>query len=99
MGYKNIEDRRAYHRQYQKERRQWYKEHHYCTECGKQDARTLIGKRYCFDCLEKRTGKPCNASDFCKTFHISLTTLRKWEIGEKEMPQKWIDRGFKYVDE
>ena len=36
---------------------------------------------------------------FCKTFHISLTTLRKWELGEKEMPQEWVDRGFKYVDE
>lgn len=58
MGYKNIEDRRAYHREYMKERRAWLRSHHMCTECGKQDARTLIGKMRCFDCLEKHRGHP-----------------------------------------
>lgn len=58
MAYKNIEDRRAYHRKYMQERRQWYIAHHLCSECGQEDARTMIGKRMCFDCYEKRTGHP-----------------------------------------
>lgn len=58
MAYKNIEDRRAYHKQYMKERREWYAAHHWCTECGKEDARTMIGKRICFDCYEKKAGHP-----------------------------------------
>lgn len=83
MGYKNIEDNRAYHRQYMKERRQWYKEHHCCTECGKQDARTLIGKRCCFDCLEKRTGKTCGISEnLLKT--KSQRVWQKHEIPKSE---------------
>lgn len=58
MAYKNIEDRRAYQRQYMRERREWLAKHHVCTECGKEDARTMIGKRLCFNCLEKRRGHP-----------------------------------------
>lgn len=53
MGYKNIEDRRAYHREYIKEHRKWLKDHHMCTVCGKQDAYTLNGRTYCFECNEK----------------------------------------------
>lgn len=53
MGYKNIEDKRAYHREYMKERRQWLKDHHMCTECGNQDAYTLNGRLRCYDCNEK----------------------------------------------
>lgn len=30
---------------------------HMCVWCGKQDARTLIGKIYCFDCLEKKNAQ------------------------------------------
>lgn len=30
-----------------------YKRLHLCVWCGKQDARTLIGKIYCFECNEK----------------------------------------------
>lgn len=58
MAYKNIEDRRAYHRQYMRERREWLAVHHLCTECGKEDARTMIGKRICFDCFERDKGHP-----------------------------------------
>lgn len=53
MGYKNIEDRRAYHREYMKEHRRWMKEHYMCTECGKQDAYTLNGRARCYECNEK----------------------------------------------
>lgn len=56
MAYKNIEDRRAYHREYMRERRQWFTEHHLCTECGRQDALTMMGHRICSDCYEKRNG-------------------------------------------
>ena len=57
MGYKNIEDRRAYHRQYMQERREWFVKHNCCSECGKQDAYTIGGKRRCFDCTEKEKHK------------------------------------------
>lgn len=56
MAYKNIEDRRTYHKQYMKERREWYAAHGWCTECGKEDARTMIGKTLCFDCFVKKWG-------------------------------------------
>lgn len=53
MAYKNIEDNCAYHREYMKERRQWFKDHHVCIECGKQDAYTLNGRARCYECNEK----------------------------------------------
>lgn len=58
MAYKNIEDRRAYKRQYMREHRAWLKTHHLCTVCKQEDARTLIGKPLCFDCFEKKYGHP-----------------------------------------
>ena len=53
MAYKNDDDRRAYHQQYMRERRQWLKENHFCVECKKQDALTLAGKIRCFRCNEQ----------------------------------------------
>lgn len=53
MAYANIEDRRNYHRQYMKERREWFKSMRCCVECGEQDAYTLNGRRYCYECNEK----------------------------------------------
>jgi len=59
VAYKNIEDKRTYHRKYMKERRDWFKSYHFCTECGKQDAYTIGGRRLCFDCNEKfKSRKP-----------------------------------------
>ena len=58
MAYANIEDRRAYHREYMRERREWFAAHLVCTECGKEDAYTMVGKRHCAECLEKRRGHP-----------------------------------------
>lgn len=53
MGYKNADDKRKYHREYMRERREWLKSLHLCSECGKQDAYTLNGRRTCFECCEK----------------------------------------------
>lgn len=54
MACKDIEHRRAYHRQYMAERREMYRKHHLCTECGKEDAYTMIGHTRCFDCTHRR---------------------------------------------
>lgn len=54
MAYKDEEKRKEYYRNYMKERRDWYRSHSCCTECGQQDAYTLGGRRYCFDCTEKK---------------------------------------------
>ena len=54
MAYKNIEDKRAYNREYDQKRRIWFKIHKCCTECGKQDAFTLMGRRRCYECKEKQ---------------------------------------------
>lgn len=40
-------------KQYQKERKEWLHEHHFCTSCKKQDARTLMGKWECYECTQK----------------------------------------------
>lgn len=54
MAYKSIEDHRAYHRQYQREYRALRRAFNLCTECGRQDARTMAGNAKCWDCVEKR---------------------------------------------
>lgn len=54
MGYKNAEDRRAYQRQYMRERRQWLHAHHLCADCKKEDAYTMVGHWYCAECAEKK---------------------------------------------
>lgn len=38
----------------QAENKSYYRSRQRCELCGKQDARTLIGKPQCFDCMEKR---------------------------------------------
>jgi len=58
MGYKHIEDRRAYHRQYMKERREFFRQHHLCTECGKEDAYTMNGHPRCFEHTHYRCKSP-----------------------------------------
>ena len=56
--YKNIEDKRAYHRQYMRERRSLYRQHHLCTECGKEDAYTIAGHSRCFEHTHYRRQTP-----------------------------------------
>jgi len=61
MTWKRADDRRAYHRKYMRERREWLKSHHMCTECKRQDAFTLAGKAYCAECTQRdrqRKGRP-----------------------------------------
>ena len=58
MAYKSIEDRRAYHRQYMKERRDFFRQHHLCTECGKEDAYTMAGHTRCFEHTHYRHKTP-----------------------------------------
>lgn len=53
MAYKDIEQERAYHREYMRERHKWLKDHHFCTECKKQDAYTLAGRYRCYECTQK----------------------------------------------
>lgn len=38
---------------YARDTRHWYKEHHMCIDCGKQDAYTLSGKSRCYECGER----------------------------------------------
>lgn len=40
-------------KEYLKERREWLHEHHFCVDCKKQDAHTLIGRYRCAECTEK----------------------------------------------
>ena len=40
-------------KEYLKERRAWLHKNHFCVDCKKQDARTLIGKFRCYECTEK----------------------------------------------
>lgn len=61
MAYANIEDRRRYNREYMKDMRHWRKDHHYCVDCGEQDAYTLNGRSRCYDCTEKKNAKERNA--------------------------------------
>ena len=58
MAYKNIEDKRTYHRQYMKDRRAFFRQHHLCTECGKEDAYTMNGHPRCFDHTHYRRSSP-----------------------------------------
>lgn len=46
--------------EYAHEYRETLKAMHKCTYCRQQDARTLIGKPLCFDCLEKKRIKAKN---------------------------------------
>lgn len=39
---------------YNRERYHWFKQHHFCTNCSKQDAFTLNGRTLCFECREKK---------------------------------------------
>lgn len=58
MSYKNIEDKRAYHRKYNAERRAFFRAHHLCTECGREDAYTLAGRPRCFEHSHYRRHAP-----------------------------------------
>ena len=58
MSCKNPEARRAYHRKYMAERRAFFRAHHLCTECGREDAYTLAGRPRCFEHSHYRRHAP-----------------------------------------
>ena len=64
MAYKNIEDRRKYHREYMKQRRNLYKKLHLCTECGSEDISTIMGYKQCIKCREQRCGHKLDFEKF-----------------------------------
>lgn len=102
MAYKNIEDRRKYHREYMREYRQAFKENKMCVCCGKQDAFTLIGRKICYECLEKYHEK--TGYTFKKPKKIKQPSLPRNErddyglcyiCGEpkEKIELKWSDKG------
>lgn len=58
--YADIEKRREYNRHYIQDLRLWRKEHHYCVDCGEQDAYTLNGRSRCYECNEKARDRNAN---------------------------------------
>lgn len=44
---------KEYHRQYDRDRKRWLKEHYMCVQCKKQDERTIHGLCLCAECAEK----------------------------------------------
>lgn len=64
MSYKNILDRRNYHRIYMKERRDMFKKLHLCSECGNEDVSTMIGYKQCIKCRELRSGHKIDYDKF-----------------------------------
>ena len=76
--------------QYLKERREMLIRNHFCVDCKKQDARTLIGKARCFECYEKD-----------RLRHSGLTISRKdrSELGLCSMCMKPTKDGFKVCEE
>lgn len=63
-------------KQYQKETRQWRKEHHICVTCGKQDA--AIGFVQCGECIERKI----NEYYANKERHNATCTARKKRLQE-----------------
>lgn len=96
MGYKNAEDRRAYHRQYMREQRQWLHAHHLCAECGQEDAYTMAGRYRCAECAEKRrktyldpVPKPPKEAKLPKSEWIAYGLCRK--CGKRPIAEKTLN--------
>lgn len=95
MAYKNMEDRRAYHSEYMRERRKWFKEHKCCTECGEQDAYTLGGRSMCYECNKKRRIYQGYTSDIDS---LSFSKMRKDRKDYNKIPrEQFIKRGMCYL--
>ena len=96
MPYKHIEDQRAYHRQYMRDRREWFKNHRLCSECGEEDAYTMNGRPRCFECQSKRWKRPIEYITPEKTpkENFRTDTSRCYLCGEPvlEMSAEWVDK-------
>ncbi len=54
MGWKSIENKRAYEREYMQALRDLLRGLGLCVECAKEDAYTMAGRRLCAECAEKQ---------------------------------------------
>lgn len=60
----------------QAKNRSYYQARQRCKYCGRQDARTIIGKPCCFDCLEKRRERSRMAYPKCADAHNAKCKAR-----------------------
>lgn len=54
MGWKDIEDKRAYQREYMQAQRRLLRGLGLCVECKQKDAYTMAGRRLCAECAERQ---------------------------------------------
>lgn len=76
MPYKDPERRRTYLRDWQRKRRNQYRDGDRCTECGAIDGRILGGRNWCWSCYNKwyaRRGK--------------YLDIVEWKLVPLEVPQ------------
>lgn len=91
MAYKNPDDRRVYHRQYMRDRREILKKYHMCADCGKQDAYTLNGRYRCFECNEKHRKSETDLIKIEKERETPLPRNQRFEYGLCYMCGKQIE--------
>lgn len=77
-------------KQYLKERREMLIRNHFCVDCKKQDARTLIGKARCFECYEKAR---------IKQGGLEIPRRYRTELGLCSMCMNPVKEGFKVCEE
>lgn len=78
------EQYKEHRREYVQKTRDLWQSLHCCRICGKQDARTMIGKHACFDCLEEnreRYRKRVERNEFCRKY--DMDRQRQKEHAEK----------------
>lgn len=61
------EEQRARKNECARQNAMWKKEQHKCTRCGKQDAYTLAGRSYCYECCEY--DRKCTRSESARENH------------------------------
>ena len=77
-------------KEYLKERREWLHKNHFCVDCKKQDARTLIGKFRCYECSEKARVKKTGQK---------YTRQERKELGLCSICGKEVKEGFVVCEE
>lgn len=65
-----------------RENSRWKKERQLCVRCGKQDAYTLVGRSYCYECCEY--DRECRRSD---------TVLKNNKTKQREKYRKNVESG------
>jgi hypothetical protein len=77
-------------KQYLKERREMLIRNHFCVDCKTQDARTLMGRARCYECLEKAR---------IRRSGIKYTRAERKELGLCSICGKKVKVGFAVCDE